>query len=137
MSNVRKMQDNSQLSSRRNHIKHLLEIEIYRFQGCGRERGSLAKAGVHSLLIEIELFATDLRGYALQIVEKGKVNIPERVISHLQKRGIFEIAEVDAWYLSPNTNYPKVKLYLETLNYIRLLLIEYLNLQMFAMNHDE
>lgn len=85
-----------------------------------------------SFLEELELLTTDLRGYASQMQVLGWVNNPPAVIAHLQELRLFSIPTIAQFYFETGQSYPRLKNYLRQLDYIRLLLLEYLqsNVQM-------
>ncbi len=82
-----------------------------------------------SSLEEIELLTTDIRGYASQIKTRGYINNPSIVIAKLQKMRIFDITQISRFYFDNQINLPVFKAYLRMLDYLRLLILEYLALQ--------
>jgi hypothetical protein len=79
-----------------------------------------------SFLEELELLTVDLRGYASQIQILGWVNNLSSAIAHLQNLRLFSIPTIAQFYFETGQQYPKLKNYLRQLDYIRLLLLEYL-----------
>lgn len=79
-----------------------------------------------SLLEEIELLTVNLRGYASQIAATGEIVNKERVISQLQAMRVFSVSHIGEFYLSSYDKYEQMKNYLRMLDYLRLLLLEYL-----------
>jgi hypothetical protein len=79
-----------------------------------------------SFLEELELLTVDLRGYASQIQMLGWVNNLSSAIAHLQNLRLFSIPTIAQFYFETGQDYPKLKNYLRQLDYIRLLLLEYL-----------
>ncbi|AFW97036.1 hypothetical protein ANA_C20605 [Anabaena sp. 90] len=79
-----------------------------------------------SLLEEIELLTVNLRGYASQIAAKGQIVNKEQVISQLQTMRVFSVSPIDKFYFSNNGKYEQIKNYIRMLDYLRLLLLEYL-----------
>ncbi len=74
----------------------------------------------------LEVISADILGYISQITLKGFTRQSDReVIKHLHSLSIFEIDCIIVWYESSANNYPKIKQYFELLDYIRLLLLEY------------
>ncbi|MTJ16742.1 MULTISPECIES: hypothetical protein [unclassified Dolichospermum] len=79
-----------------------------------------------SLLEEIELLTVNLRGYASQIAATGQIVNKEQVISQLQTMRVFSVSPIDKFYFSNNGKYEQIKNYIRMLDYLRLLLLEYL-----------
>ncbi|MBD2569367.1 hypothetical protein [Anabaena lutea] len=79
-----------------------------------------------SLLEEIELLTVNLRGYASQIAATGDIVNKEQVISQLQAMRVFSITQIGKFYFNNNGKYEQMKDYIRTLDYLRLLLLEYL-----------
>ena len=74
----------------------------------------------------LEVISTDILGYISQITLKGSTRQSSReVIKHLHSLSIFEMDCIIVWYELSANNYPKIKQYFELLDYIRLLLLEY------------
>lgn len=84
----------------------------------------------YPMCLELDFFAHDIRPAASSIVMRGTVNDPQLTLEWLQKRTLFGIDGFAEWYFDGNANYPKTKANADTLEYIRLLAIEYINLQM-------
>ncbi|MFM7440463.1 MAG: hypothetical protein ACKO2V_18015 [Snowella sp.] len=79
-----------------------------------------------SLLGIIEMLTDEIRGYSLQSISSYNLENSQEILSDLQKIKLFEIPYVADWYFSLEFDFPRIKNYLETLNYLRLLVIEYL-----------
>ncbi|MTJ55182.1 hypothetical protein FJR38_22150 [Anabaena sp. UHCC 0253] len=79
-----------------------------------------------SLLEEIELLTVDLRGCASQIAATGQIVHKEQVISQLQAMRVFSVSSICQFYFSSNGNYEQMKNYIRMLDYLRLLLLEFL-----------
>ncbi|BAY62602.1 hypothetical protein NIES22_26760 [Calothrix brevissima NIES-22] len=82
-----------------------------------------------SLLEEIELLTVNLRGYASQIQSTGQITNKAQAISHLQNMRIFNVAQIARFYFNSNGKYEQTKNYIRILDYLRLLMLEYLQLQ--------
>ena len=78
-----------------------------------------------SILGEVELLTTQLQGYAGQIL-LGRCEHPHEVLAHLQHINPFETQPLSHWYITWGEKYPQISHYLETLDYLRLLMVEYL-----------
>jgi hypothetical protein len=80
-----------------------------------------------SILGEIEIFTTNIRGYTSQLTTNNFLENPQEVLKKLQQLQIFYNSDVVEWYFSSEHEYPQLKNYVEKLNYLRLLLIEYIS----------
>lgn len=81
-----------------------------------------------TILGVIELYTSDICGYASQIAYKGRVQNPREAEGHLRKIQFFSKPYFVKWYFDPNNKYLKVKEYVNTLNYLRLSALEYVSL---------
>jgi len=63
---------------------------------------------------------------ALAYIDNNSSAKAQEILNELNKLKIFEIPEFIEWYFTPEFDYPQMKHYAETLNYLRLLIIEYL-----------
>jgi hypothetical protein len=74
----------------------------------------------------LELLTTDLRGYASQLQIRDWIENPAAAIDRLQTMRLFSIPSIAQFYFENSRDYPKLKEYVRQLDYIRLLLLEYL-----------
>lgn len=79
-----------------------------------------------SVLEELELLTSDLCGYASQIQVRGWIENELAAIPHLQTLRLFSILAIAQFYFETDRHYPKLKEYVRRLDYLRLLLLEYL-----------
>jgi hypothetical protein len=79
-----------------------------------------------SLLEELELLTVNLRGYASQIQSTGQIVNQAEAIEQLQAMRVLNIPQIASFYFGSNGNYEEIKSYIRTLDYLRLLLLEYL-----------
>lgn len=79
-----------------------------------------------SILEEIELFTVKVRGYANQIEVRNKIDNPQLGIEDLKDLTIFDIPAIANFYFGSNGEYQGMKVYLQKLDYLRLLMLEYL-----------
>lgn len=117
----------------KNHIIELLNQLTIDYQNTKSERKLICSEfstseDEFSLLEEIELLTTDLRGYASQIKFKDYIENPQQTVEILQQMGLFEIPIIAKFYFHNSSSYPNIKSYLRMLDYLRLLILEYLNL---------
>jgi hypothetical protein len=80
-----------------------------------------------SLLGIIEMLTDEICGYSWQSISSDNLENFQEILINLQKIKLFEIPYVADWYFSLEFDFPHIKHYLETLNYLRLLVIEYLH----------
>jgi hypothetical protein len=80
-----------------------------------------------SILGEIEVFTTQIQGYAYQILSQKMRSSIEETIQHLKAIKLFEIDYFSDWYFAETNDYTQLKRYVEAQDYLRLLLLEYLN----------
>ncbi|MEH1819167.1 MAG: hypothetical protein V7L31_08835 [Nostoc sp.] len=79
-----------------------------------------------SFLEELELLTVNLRGYASQIQSIGQIVNQDQAIEQLQAMRVLNIPQIASFYFGSNGNYEQIKSYIRTLDYLRLLLLEYL-----------
>ncbi|MEH2207227.1 MAG: hypothetical protein V7K53_24685 [Nostoc sp.] len=82
-----------------------------------------------SFLEELELLTVNLRGYASQIQSTGQIANQSQAIEQLQTMRVLNIPQIASFYFGSNGNYEQIKSYIRTLDYLRLLLLEYLQFQ--------
>jgi len=78
---------------------------------------------------DLELLIVDVSGYANQIRATGDVAQLDSAVSHLHQVQIFANGEIARFYEEAKQQYPKVQAYLQRLDYLRLLMAEYLQMQ--------
>jgi hypothetical protein len=76
-------------------------------------------------LEEIELLTVELRGYASQLEARGGIENSEEAINRLRIMRIFEIPVIAKVYFDAE-EYNLIKSYIRMLDYLRLLILEYL-----------
>ncbi|WP_414527879.1 hypothetical protein [Nodularia chucula] len=82
-----------------------------------------------SLLEEIELLTVNIRGYASQVQATGQINHKSQAIEQLQSVRVLNVPQIANFYFSNNDQYEQMKSYIRILDYLRLLLLEYLQSQ--------
>ncbi|NJO29721.1 MAG: hypothetical protein HC787_09650 [Nostocaceae cyanobacterium CSU_2_110] len=125
--------------SQKNYIVQLLEELTIDYQKTKQERKEIVTSLMFedeefTLLEEIELLTVDIRGYASQIKELNNIDNPRDAVIRLQNIRIFDIPTITRFYLRTDNKYEKTKAYLRMLDYLRLLLLEYLNLYLIAQS---
>jgi hypothetical protein len=83
----------------------------------------------YSLLEELELLTVNLRGYASQLQCKGQIVNKAEVIEQLQGMRVFNVPQIARFYFGSNGRYEQMKSYIRMLDYLRLLLLEYLQFE--------
>ena len=115
----------------RNYISHLLEQLTVDYQNTKLERKQIAdrfpvSEEEFSVLEEIELLTVDIRGYASQIQARGWIEKEQEAINRLQNIGVFDVPAIAEFYFTTKVDYQQIKAYLRMLDYLRLVMIEYL-----------
>lgn len=82
-----------------------------------------------AFLEEFELLIVSISGYAKQIQATGSVRQFDAAIAHLQQLQVFANSTIAQFYREASGQYPKVQSYLQLLDYLRLLTLEYLQMQ--------
>lgn len=81
-----------------------------------------------SILGVIELFSTDIQGYAEQaLLNTSHTPFGNNSVNHLQQLNVFNIDYFAQWYFHNLEIYPQTQKYVEQLDHLRLLLIDYLS----------
>jgi len=82
-----------------------------------------------AFLEEFELLIVSICGYAKQIQMTERVQDFDAAIVHLQQLQVFANSTIAQFYTETKGQYPNVQAYLQLLNYLRLLTLEYLQIQ--------
>ncbi len=82
-----------------------------------------------SILEEIDLLTTDLRGYANQITINQQIQNSDQALTTLRSMRLFENRSLAELYFTKNKQFPLFYQYLQKLDYLKLLLIDWLILQ--------
>ena len=111
------------------YIGKILNKLLIDYQNTQLERIKIARWEENqefTILGIFEMLTDNIRGYAFQIINNNSGRNDQKILNELQKLKIFEIPELAQWYFSSEFDYPNLKQYLETLNYLRLVIIEYI-----------
>lgn len=127
-------QTQNQLTSQQNYIAQLLEQLTVNYQNTKPERKQIAQNLANSEeeftpLEEIELLTVSIRGYASQIATSGTLRNDRQAISELQKLSVFNNHLIVQLYSKARSHYPQMQSYICMLDYLRLLVLEYLQNQ--------
>ena len=117
----------------RNYINHLLQQLTIDYQNTKQERKEIAALFPVSdedftVLEEIELLTSDIRGYASQIQARGSIENEQEAIERLQTIRVFNVPAIAQFYFTTNTDYLHMKAYIRMLDYLRLLILEHLRM---------
>lgn len=124
------LSENADLS--RLHIERVLlrAVDLASTNGDERVRlltWELKHVGVWSPDDEIELFGEFVYGYAHSVVSGGRRPNPESVVVALQEQNLFTSPAFDRWHRDSSKEYPILSSYVETLDYLRLLLLQHIS----------
>jgi hypothetical protein len=115
----------------RNYINHLLKQLTVDYQNTKQERKEIASLPPASeeeftILEEIDLLTSDIRGYASQIQARGWIENEQEAIEQLQTMRVFDVPAIAQFYFTTDADYMQMKAYIRMLDYLRLLILEYL-----------
>jgi hypothetical protein len=82
-----------------------------------------------SILEEIDLLTTELRGYASQINVNQQIKNPDQTLTKLRNLRILANPSLAELYFIKNEQFPLIHQYLQKLDYLKLLIIDWLMLQ--------
>lgn len=124
---------NKQELTKRNIVQLLTQL-INAYQNTRTERQEIAiqfppEDEEFSLLEELELLTVNLRGYASQFQSTDQIVNKDQAIEQLQAMQVLNVPQIASFYFGSNGNYEQIKSYIRTLDYLRLLLLEYLQFQ--------
>lgn len=122
------------LEIQKDYVAWLLEELTIAYQNSSQERKAIAKQYPGSeeefaLLEELELLTVNIRGYASQIKLTGEVENCQKAINELPQLSVFNVPIVARFYVEQRSPYPQTKMYIQLLDYLRLLVLEYLQTQ--------
>ncbi len=116
----------------RNYVNHLLKQLTVDYQNTKQERKEIASLFPASnedftVLEEIELLTSDIRGYASQIQARGRIENEQEAIERLLTMRVFDVPAIAKIYFTTDGDYLHMKAYIRMLDYLRLLILEYLH----------
>jgi len=82
-----------------------------------------------SILEEIDLLTTELRGYASQINVNQQIKNPDQTLTKSRNLRILTNPSLAELYFIKNEQFPLIHQYLQKLDYLKLLIIDWLMLQ--------
>ncbi len=127
MQNLEKCTSSQDLTQ--NYLNDLLNELLNIEQNLQEEKQQLAQweeEKEFSILGVIELFTTEIRGYAFQIITNQLEPNHQEIVTKLKKLNLLNLSYFQQWYFSDELNFSLLKNYVEKLNYLRLLILEYL-----------
>lgn len=119
------------LELQKKHIAQVLAQLTTDYQQAKAERQALAnqpfnETAEFSLLEELELLTVSIRGFGSQfIAPTGLSNQPE-VVAQLKQLRAFDVPSIAQFYFDTSVESERLKLYVSLLDYLRLLILEYL-----------
>jgi hypothetical protein len=128
------MQMQNRLETQRNYTIHLVNQLTAEYPALKPELQQIAEqfpGGDDEFAVaeELELLIVSICGYAQQIQEIGSVQSWDRAITHLQQLPVLANSTIAQFVAEAQGQYPKVQIYLQMLDYLRLLTLEYLQMQ--------
>lgn len=124
----------NQIKVHQDYISQLLEQLTISYQNTKSERQQISTKDVliseedFTPLEELELLTVNIRGYACQIQGTGTVRDHKKAIAELQKLSVFNNHSIVKLYSEARSHYPQIQLYISMLDYLRLLVLEYLQI---------
>ena len=112
------------------YIRQILCSSSDHYRKMREERHQLAlweETKDFSILGIIEAYTTDIRGYAAQAVSDIVLEHPQDAVRELCKLKLSNVEYFSDWYFDFHNEYPEIKHYIEMLDYLRLLVLEYIN----------
>ena len=129
MQNLDRKNKSDNAKAAKEYIDRIAKQLLTDYQHTKEERHKIAlweESQEFTILGVIEMFTTDIRGYVAQVIASDNLENPQEVMEKLHKLKIFDVPYFTEWYFSNESDYPQIKRYVETLNYLRLLVIEYI-----------
>jgi hypothetical protein len=113
-------------------IRELSDRLDSQYQSMKAERQALAaweEEQEFSILGLLELYSSDVQGYAERALTNYPLDNLQPAIEHLKRSKLLEIPDFATWYFSDSTAFPIVRQYADSIDHLRLLLLEYFNQQ--------
>jgi hypothetical protein len=116
----------------RRHIAGLYEQIVSSFKSVLAEQRSLAKKKAwededQDAFMDAELFADHVCGYASYAATCVYTKLPFEAIQQLKCNSIFDMPPVEHLYVRHEADAPYMRRYIEAVDYLRLLIVEYIN----------
>lgn len=114
----------------RKRIADLDEQSVKLYQDAFKEQRLLARTcGAQDgapILLEVEMFTNDIAGYASYATLRVPVRYPADALERLRRLAVFDLGPVAIWYSQCGAAAPKTRLYLESMDHLRLLTMDYI-----------
>lgn len=125
-----KSRDESTFREQIPDLLHQLAILYYNTQ---QERQRLATSPLmpeqgHSILEDIEQLTIEIRAYATQLQARDWVKDQSEVLEQLQALRVLNSPQVAQFYFQMREDYKQLRFYLQMLDYLRLVMLEFLKL---------
>ncbi|MEO0768828.1 MAG: hypothetical protein AAFY72_05250 [Cyanobacteria bacterium J06649_4] len=119
------------LELQRKHIAQVLAQLTTDYQQAKAERQALAtqlpeEASGFSLLEELELLTVSIRGFGSQFITSNGVSNQREAVGQLRQMRVFNVPSIAQFYFDMSIDSERLKLYVSLLDYLRLLILEYL-----------
>lgn len=116
---------------RKKHVAQILKQLTDDYQQTRDERTALAKAidtetDDFTLLEEIELLTVSIRGFGSQFVSQNGIANSQVAIAQLKQLKVFDIPAIAQFCFNDSIKSDQLKLYISLLDYLRLLVLDYL-----------
>jgi hypothetical protein len=127
------VQVQDKLTVQRSQVTQLLNQLTVDYQNTKSERKQIAEYypgsdQAFSLLEELELLTVDICGYAAH-VQTARPQDWQQTIAQLQTLRVFDRPVIAQFYAENSSHYPQIQAYIRTLDYLRLLVLEYGQMQ--------
>ena len=121
------------IEQQREHVSRVLEQMLTDYENARAERRIITDAFAEdssefSLLEELDLLTADIRGIGSRFVTSDIDNYQES-ISQLERLQILSVPSVAKFYFDPDIDAERMKAYVSLLDYLRLLLSRYLQVE--------
>ncbi|PZV11724.1 MAG: hypothetical protein DCF22_13885 [Leptolyngbya sp.] len=128
------VQAQNKLEIQKKYVARLLEQFTIAYQNGSQERKAIAEQypgseAEFAFLEEMELLTVSIRDYASQIQLSGGVEDCRKAIKELQQLSVFNVPIVAQFYVEQRSRYAQTKMYIQLLDYLRLLVLEHLQTQ--------
>lgn len=124
----------NKLAIQQDIIVQLLAQLTVDYQNTKSERKEIAQSYLgseeeFSFLEELELVTVSIRGYASQIETSAGVEHREKAIADLHQLRVFDRVAIAQFYDERRSGYLQMRSYIRMLDYLRLLVLEYLQME--------
>ena len=117
--------------AKKNHVAHVLAQLSTDYQQASSERQVLRDYAINmdtefTLLEELELLTVGVRGLGTQFVASASARADrEAIVLQLKSMKVFDVAVISQFYFDDSVKSERMELYVSLLDYLRLLILEY------------